>query len=181
MNRRNALISLIALGTGPFAARAQQPGKVWRVGILRAAPDDPVFRANLDHFRQALRERGFAEQKNLTIESRVQPGKPEEILALANELARAKVDAILAIAAPGVNAAVKATTSIPIVALDLESDPVASRFAATLARPGGNITGLFLDFPELSGKWIELLKHGLPNLRSAAVLWDPATGPYMVK
>jgi hypothetical protein len=76
------------------------------------------------------------------------------VQALANEIVLAKADAILAIAAPGVTAASKATRSTPIVAVDLESDPIASGFAASLSRPGGNITGLFLDFPELSGKWI---------------------------
>jgi putative tryptophan/tyrosine transport system substrate-binding protein len=179
MNRREALFSLLALG--PIAAQAQQAGKGWRVGVLRAAPDDAVFGANLDHFTHALREGGFTEGTNLVIERRVRSGMPQEILAMASDLVHAKVNAILAIAAPGVSAAAKATTSIPIVAVDLESDPIASGFAQSLARPGGNITGLFLDFPQLSGKWIELLKQGLPNLTRVAVLRDPATGPYLVK
>lgn len=181
MKRRGALFSLAALCAAPLGARAQPAEKVWRIGVLRAGPDDAVFRENFDHFRQALEKAGFVEKRNLAFESRVQPGKPEKIVALANELVRAKVDAVLAIAASGVNAAARATSSIPIIGVDLESDPVGSGFAANLARPGGNVTGLFLDFPELSGKWIELLKHGLPNLRYAAVLWDPAMGAYMVK
>ncbi len=154
---------------------------MWRIGVLRPGPDDAVFRQNVDPFRHALRELRFSEGTNLTIEYRVRAGKPEEILALANDLVRAKVDAILAISSAGVSAVAKATTSIPIVAVDLESDPIALGFVASLARPGGNITGLFLDFPELSGKWIQQVKEAVPKLARAAVLWDPATGPTVLR
>jgi putative ABC transport system substrate-binding protein len=181
MNRRDALISLCALGAAPFTAEAQKAGKVWRIGVLRPGPDDAVWRENFAPFRQAMRELGFTEGTNLVIEYRVRPGKPEEMLALANDLVRAKVDAILAIAPPGVSAAAKATKSIPIVANDMESDPIARGYAASLARPGGNITGMFLDFPEMGGKWIQLLMEAVPNLTRAAVLWDPAIGPYLLK
>ncbi len=139
------------------------------------------FRRNFEPFRQALRDQGFTEGANVTFEYRVRPGTPEEILALASGLARAKVDAILAIATAGVSAAASATKSIPIVAVDLESDPVAQKFAVSLARPGGNVTGLFLDFPELSGKWIELLRLAFPKLSRAAVIFDPTIGPYLLK
>lgn len=181
VQRRRFLVSASALLAAPFAAEAQQAGKAWRIGVLRPAPDDAVFRHNFDPFRHALRELRFTEGSNLTIEYRVRPGKPEEILALANDLVRAKVDAILAIAPAGVAAAAKATTSIPIVAVDLESDPIAEGFAVSLSGPRGNITGLFLDFPDLSGKWIQLLKEAVPKLARAAVLWDPATGPNLLK
>jgi putative ABC transport system substrate-binding protein len=181
MNRRDAVVSILALGAAPFAAEAQQAGKEWRIGVLRAGLDDAPFRQNFDQFRQALLDQRFTEGKNLTFEFRVRPGKPEEILALAQDLVRAKVDAILAIAGPGVNAAAKATTSVPIVSVDLESDPIAQKVAVSLARPGGNVTGLFLDFPELSGKWIQLLKEAMPKLARAAVLVDPAIGTYLLK
>ncbi len=181
MNRREAVLAMFALGAAPLAAEAQPVSKMWRIGVLRPGPDDAVFRENIDPFLQVLRERGFKEGTNLRIEFRVRPGKPEEILALANDLVRVKVDAILAMAAPGVNAAAKATTSIPIVAVDLESDPIAQKLAVNLARPGGNVTGLFLDFPEMSGKWIQLLKEMVPKFTRAAVLWDPAIGPYMLR
>ena len=81
----------------------------------------------------------------------------------------------------GVGAAAKATASIPIVAVDLESDPIGQKFAASLARPGGNVTGVFLDFPELSGKWLQLLKEVMPKLERAAVLFDPAIGSYLLE
>jgi len=181
MNRRDAIISLSALGAAPFTAAAQQAGKVWRIGVLRPGPDDAVWRENFAPFRQTMRELGFTEGANLVIEYRVQPGKPEEILALANELVRTKVDAILAISAAGVSAAAKATASVPIVANDNESDPIARGYAASLARPGRNITGQFLDFPEMAGKWIQLLKEAVPKLSRAAVLWDPAIGPYLLR
>ncbi len=181
IQRRRFLLSASALLVAPFAADAQQAGKVWRIGVLRPGPDNAVFRQNFDPFRQALRELRFIEGSNLTIEYRVRAGKPEEILTLASDLVRAKVDVILAISSAGVSAAAKATTSIPIVAVDLESDPIAMGFVASLARPGGNITGLFLDFPELSGKWIQHLKEAIPKLARAAVLWDPATGPTVLR
>ena len=180
MTRRNAVLTLIALGAAPLAARAQQADKVWRIGVLRPGPDDAIWRENFAPFRQALRERGFAEGTNLTFDFRVRPGKPEEILALANDLVRARVDTIFAISPAGVGAAAKATESIPIVAIDLESDPIARGYATNLGRPGRNITGVFLDFPELGGKWIQLLKESVPKLIRAAVLWDPATGPSLL-
>jgi putative tryptophan/tyrosine transport system substrate-binding protein len=181
MNRRQSLIALFALAAAPHAARAQQPGKIWRLGVLRPGPDDAVWRENFAPFRQALRELGFAEGANLAFEYRVGPGTAEEIVARADDLARARVDAILAIAAAGVSAAAKATASIPIVAVDLESDPIVQKLAASLARPGGNVTGLFLDFPELSGKWLELLRGAVPKLARVAVLRDPTTGPYLMR
>jgi ABC-type uncharacterized transport system substrate-binding protein len=88
-----------------------------------------------------------------------------------------KVDLIAAISPAAVRAAQAATTTIPIVANDLESDPVASGFAASIARPGGNITGVFLDFPDFSKKWLEALKEAVPQTAHVAVFWDPATGP----
>jgi putative ABC transport system substrate-binding protein len=102
------------------------------------------------------------------------------MLALARDLVRLKPDAILAISPAGVSAASQATKSIPIVAIDLESDPKAAGLVASLGHPGGNITGLFLDLPELSGKWVELLKETVPNLSRIAVVTDRATGPYYV-
>jgi putative ABC transport system substrate-binding protein len=181
MNRRDAAFALLALGAAQLPAKAQQPDKVWRIGVLRPGPDDAIWRENFAPFRQAMRELGFVEGSNLIIEYRVRPGKPEEILKLATELVDAKVDAILAIAPPGVIAAARATRSIPIVANDMESDPIAQKFVTSLARPGGNVTGLFLDFPEMGGKWLQLLKEAQPRLSRIAVLRDPATGLSLLK
>jgi len=176
VGRRQFLIATGALLAVPLVAKAQRAGKIWRIGVLRPGPDDAVFRQNFDPFLQALRDRGFTDGKNLTLELRVRPANPQEMLVLASELVRARVDAIVAASPAAVSAAAKATTQIPVVAVDTESDPVASGFAASLARPGGNITGLFLDFPEMGGKWLQLLKEVAPKLTRAAVLWDPAIG-----
>jgi putative tryptophan/tyrosine transport system substrate-binding protein len=93
----------------------------------------------------------------------VRPGRPEEILGLAAELVERPVDVIVAISPVAVVAASRATRTIPIVAVDLETDPLTSGLVTSLARPGGNVTGLFLDFPELAGKWLELMREAVPS------------------
>ena len=183
MNRRNTIAGLAALGAAPLIARAQpaKPGSSWRIGVLRPGPDDVVWRENFAPFRQVMRESGFIEGTNLSIEYRLRPGTADELLESARDLVRAKVDAIVAIAPAGVGAASKATSTIPILANDMESDPVAQKLAVSLARPGGNVTGMFLDFPELGGKWLQMLRELVPKLSRAAVLWDPAIGPYLLQ
>ena len=185
LQRRRLLLAanafVAASSAAAFTARAQQAGKVWRIGVLRPAPDDAVFRKNFDSFRQALHETRFTEGTNLAFEFRLRAGTSEEMLALAADLVRSKVDVILALSTAGVGAAAKASATVPIVAVDLESDPVAQGFAVSLARPGRNVTGLFLDFPELGGKWIQLLRDAVPNLRRVAVLLDPATGTTLLQ
>jgi len=180
IERRRFLAAAGALLTAPLA-RADHASKVWRLGVLRPGPDDAAFRENIAPFWPALRNAGFVEGKNLQITYRVRPAKQEEMLILANELVRAKVDAILAISPLGVSAAAKATKSIPIVAVDLGSDPLIEKFAESLARPGRNVTGLFLDFPEMGGKWIQLLRDAVPNLTRVGVLWDPSIGAALLR
>jgi putative ABC transport system substrate-binding protein len=97
------------------------------------------------------------------------------------ELVERKVDVIVAVSAPAVTAARSATTTTPIVAFDLESDPIGSGLINSLSRPGGQVTGVFFCFPEFSKKWLELLKEAMPQLSRVAVLWDPATGPMQMK
>ncbi|HSE05120.1 MAG TPA: ABC transporter substrate-binding protein [Methylomirabilota bacterium] len=164
------------LVTAPLAARAQPSAvKVVRVGVLRAAPDGGPFRQYFEFFRQALRESGLVEGRNLSLEYRVRAGSAEDVADMAAELVRLDVDVVVAFGSPAVRAAAGATRSMPIVALDLESDPLAEGFVTALARPGGNVTGLFLDLPELSGKWIEYLRAIVPRLSRIAVIWDPST------
>lgn len=164
------------LVTAPLAARAQRSaGAVVRIGVFRAAPDGGPFRQYFESFRQALREGGLVEGKNLELEYRVRDGSAEDVADIAAELVRLNTDVIVAFGSPAVRAAVGATRSIPIVALDLESDPLAEGFVTGLARPGGNVTGLFLDLPELSGKWVEYLRDIVPRLSRIAVIWDPST------
>jgi len=174
---RRSFVSGLAAGilAAPLAADAQPRGKTVRIGVLYPGSDNSIFRGNFDGFRQALGAAGYVEGRNLAFEPRF--GDGHELAPLAAELTTLRLDLIQAVARPGVMAMQAATSTIPVVALDLESDPVASGFVKTLPRPGGNLTGVFMDFPELAGKWLEILKMTVPALARVAVLWDPATGP----
>jgi len=149
-------------------AQAQQPTKIPRIGHL-AASSLSASPARFEAFRQGLRELGYAEGKNIVIEWRFAEGKPDRLPALASELVRLKVDIIVTGGSAATRAAKEATTTIPIV-MAQDSDPVGNGFVASLARPGGNITGLATLAPELSGKRLELLKEVVPKLSRVAVL-----------
>ena len=119
---------------------------------------------------------GYIDGQNALIEIRIYETMLDRLFEFANEMVGLKCDVIMAAAPYAIDAAIRATTTIPIVGLDLESDPVANRWARSLARPGGNLTGIFLDLPELGGKQIELLKEAVPTLARLAVLWDSTVG-----
>ena len=153
---------------------AQQPKKVPRIGYL-SGTSYSVNSARVDAFRQGLRELGYVEGKSIVIEWRYAEGKIDRLPALAAELVRLKVDVIVASAPPPTRSAKQATATIPIV-MAYDDDPVGSGFVASLARPGGNITGLATLAPELSGKQLELLKEIVPKLSRVAVLGS-ATRP----
>jgi len=149
-------------------AQAQQPGKIPRIGYLEAvSPSNSAVRS--EAFRQGLRELGYVEGKNIVTEYRYAEGKRDRLPALAAELVRLKVDVIVTAGASATRAAKKATSTIPIV-MAQDSDPVGKGVVASLARPGGNITGLSTLAPEISGKQLELLKEILPKLSRVAVL-----------
>jgi len=149
-------------------ADAQQPKKVPRIGYL--GTNFPTTNlARYEAFRQGLRELGYVEGKNIVIEWRFAEGKFDRLPALAAELVRLKVDIIVTAGPPATRAAKEATVTIPIV-MAQDSDPVANGFVASLARPGGNITGLATLAPEISGKQLELLKEIVPRLSRVAVL-----------
>jgi putative tryptophan/tyrosine transport system substrate-binding protein len=131
--------------------------------------------------KQLLAKRGWVEGKNIKFEFRDAGDDPTKFAERAAELIRAKVDVVFAIGPPAVRAAFAATHEIPIVAHDLESDPVEAGYAKTYARPGGNLTGLFLDSPDLAGKWVEFLKILLPKLSRIVVLFDTTSGPIPLK
>jgi putative ABC transport system substrate-binding protein len=147
---------------------AQQPTKIPRIGYLgvNSLNVNPDRR---EAFRQGLRELGYVEGKNIVIEWRSAEGKQDRLPALAAELVRLKVDIIIAGGPPSTRAAKEATITIPIV-MGFDNDPVADGFVASLARPGGNITGLATLAPEISGKLLELLKEVVPRLFRVAVL-----------
>ena len=157
-----------------YSASAQQPAKAPRIGFQTDAPASAVT-ARIEAFREGLRELGYIEGKNVIIEWRSAEGKSERRGELAAELVRLKVDVIVS-AGPSVTRAVKeATSTIPIV-MALDNDPVGSGFVASLARPGGNITGLAALSPEMSGKQLELLKQIVPRLARVAVIGN-STNP----
>jgi putative ABC transport system substrate-binding protein len=151
-------------------AQAQQPTKVPRIGFLSPGPSSSV--TDLEGFRRGLHDLGYVEGKNISIEYRFGEGKPERLPDLAAELVRSKVDIIVALGT-ATDAVQKATQTIPVV-MATSGDPVARRLVTSLARPGGNITGLNILGPELSGKWLELLKETIPGISRIAVLHNPS-------
>jgi putative ABC transport system substrate-binding protein len=162
--RRREFITLLggAAAAWPLAARAQQASKVWRVGVLAAGPLTPAM---LRMFRSGLRERGYVEGQKVSIDIRW----PEET---AIELARSDVDIIVAWASPAVIAARRATATIPIVILGV-SDPVGLGFVASLARPGGNITGVSNVASDLSAKLVEVFVEMVPGMNRVGVIRNP--------
>jgi putative ABC transport system substrate-binding protein len=136
-----------------------------------------VTGARIAALREGLRAVGYTDAERAEILVHASEGDPTKLAGLAADLVARKVDAIVAISPSALRSAKSATTAIPIIANDLESDPVAAGFVASLAHPGGNITGVFSDFPEFGTKWLQLLKEAIPALSSVAALWDPATGP----
>jgi putative ABC transport system substrate-binding protein len=174
MNRRETVLTLLALGASPLACFAQQAGRTYRFGYLdpTVARAEPYFVA----FFERLRELGFAEGRNLVIEYRTAEGRKERLPELAAELATRNCDVILAPGGEAVLVALKqATRDTPIVVLAIEYDPVATGHVPSLARPGGRITGITFLQSELPAKRVELLKELLPSARRMAVLADTAT------
>jgi putative ABC transport system substrate-binding protein len=172
--RRRLVLALLAGAlAAPLASFAQQPAKIARIGFLSPASPAGGWDTRLQAFRDGLRELGYVEGKNLQLEVRWGEGKLERLPTLAAELVQLKVDVIVAASSPSVVAASHATRTIPIV-MPLSSDPVGDGLVASLARPGGNITGLSVMSPELGEKRIQLLKEMYPKVSHAmAVLWNP--------
>jgi putative tryptophan/tyrosine transport system substrate-binding protein len=178
--RRRAFITLLGgvAAAWPLAARAQRQGRVPRIGFLGLA-SPTAFAPRLEGIRLGLRDFGYIEGTNITIDYRWAQGQYERLPELAAELVRSKVDLILTHATPGTLAAKHATTTIPIVMAAI-GDPVATGVITNLARPGGNITGQSFFNPELRAKRIELLKEVMPPLAEVGVILNadnPATGP----
>ena len=163
-------------------AKAQQPAKIPRIGYLTGASLSAQL-ARTEAFRQGLRELGYIEGKNIIIEYRYAEGKPDRFPALVAKLVRLKVHVIVTSGPTPTRAAKEATVTIPIV-MAQDSDPVGNGFVASLARPGGNITGLSVLSPEISGKQLELLKEVVPRLSRVAVLWtstNPGNAPVLTE
>jgi len=171
-NTRRSLLWALALS--PFASAAigdpQPATKVYRIGYL--SPESATQGGVSSAFRDALQEKGYAEGRNIVIESRFADTQFDQLPALAKDLVRAGVDIIVTIGTPTVQAAKEATTTIPIVMAG-SADPVEHKLVTSLARPGGNVTGVtHSPGPQISGKGLQLLKEAVPSLSCAAILWD---------
>jgi putative ABC transport system substrate-binding protein len=177
---RRAFLGTVAGGflATPLAAEAQQTRRVPVVGVLNSGfgPQSTT----ISSLRRKLHELGYVEGQNITLEIRFAGGKVDALPALAAELVQRHVDVIVAIGPAVLKAISVATNAIPVVAVDLETDPVQGGYARSVAHPGGNITGLFLDLPELTGKWLDLVKDVAPAVRRVALVWDTATGPWQL-
>ena len=178
--RRREFITLLG-GTvlaRPLAARAQQRPSI---GVLLAyIAADPQSQARVTAFKTTLQQLGWTEGRNVTFEFRYAEGKLDRLAVLATELVRMNVDVILTAGTEPIDAARKATTTIPIVMATV-GDPVSAGFVASLARPGGNVTGFSLFATELSAKRLALLKETLPGLKRLAMIWNPDNASVVLK
>jgi putative ABC transport system substrate-binding protein len=170
MERRTFVAGTLALLAAPLAVEAQPAGKVARVGVLADRP------GNLDGLRQAFQELGWVVGQNIILEVRGAEGRFERFPDLAKELVDLNVDVIMTVATPATLAAKNATRTIPIV-FTYVADPVGGGFVASLARPGGNLTGLSSINLELSAKRFDLLKEAIPGASRVAVLCMPGRPP----
>ena len=173
MVRQIGIIATLTVGIllTQLLSAAQKPAKVSRIGYLSAGPSGPS--PNIEVFREGLRALGYAEGQTIAIEYRYAAGRDDRLPGLAAELVRLKVDLIVTDSSPAARAAKNKTKIIPIV-MAASGDPVGTGLVASLARPGGNITGLTHLSPELSGKRLELLKEAFPKASRVAVLWNAA-------
>jgi putative ABC transport system substrate-binding protein len=162
------LVTLLLLAVGAFT-EAQEAKKVPRIGILFIGSRN---QPHLESFKQGLRERGYTEGKNIAFEYRYAEGRQDQLPELAAELVQLKVDVIVVTADISAEAATQATKTIPIVVTT--GDPVAWGLAESLAKPGGNVTGLSAVLADLSGKRVEILRETLPKMTRLATLWDPS-------
>jgi putative ABC transport system substrate-binding protein len=173
MKRLAVTLLALALLTAPLAAEAQQAKKIPRIGFLStfSPSDNPLWH---EGFRQGLRELGYIQGENISIEYRWAEGKEERLPALAADLVRLNVDLILVETTPASLAAKQATTTIPIV-MTIVADPLANGLVRSLARPGGNITGMSLQQTDLTAKRVQLLKEVVPTISRLGILWNPAS------
>ena len=175
MKRKITVLTLCAvLFALCFFAEAQQAKKIPRVGILFIGGRD---QPHLEAFKQGLREHGYTEGKNIVLDYRYAEGKVDRLPSLAAELVQLKVDVIVTTSGNSARAATEATKTIPIV-LTTGADPVKSGLAESLAKPGGNVTGLSIIEEDLSGKRVDILKESFPKMTRLAFLWNPLAVPY---
>ena len=178
--QRREFITLLggAAAAWPLAARAQQPNRMRSIGVLLAlAEDDPESKARLAAFRQGLERLGWSEGRTVRIDTRFAAASPDQFQAFAKELLALQPDVIFADTTPAVTALLRESRTVPIV-FNGVSDPIGSGFIASLARPGGNLTGLLNFEASITGKWLQMLKEIAPHLVRAAFMGNPKTTPY---
>jgi putative ABC transport system substrate-binding protein len=176
---RGIVTLILSLLTVPLTSQAQPAAKVPRLGLLIPSAVSAVA-SRLEAFRHGLRDLGYIEGQNITLEYRFADGQADRLPALVTELVQLPVDVLVVDGTVALRAAQHATTTLPIV-MAVSGDPVGAGLVASLARPGGNITGLSSRAPEVSGKRLELLKEAVPHLSRVATLWhrDAPVGPYI--
>jgi putative ABC transport system substrate-binding protein len=171
----SALVLIVMLIVGalvaPLTVGAQQAARIPRIGVLHTGTAAAVSQ-NVEAFKQGLREHGYVEGQNIVVERRFAESKSERIPELAAELVRMKVDVIVTATDAAIAAVKQQTQTIPIVMVN-SADPVGTGFVSSLARPGGNVTGITSISPELSAKRLELLKEVIPGLSRVAIMWNP--------
>jgi putative tryptophan/tyrosine transport system substrate-binding protein len=175
MRRRDFIRLVVGGGAAWPLSASSQPSKGWRVGFLHPGQSTLVGNRVIA-FREGLGAASLREAANAEIAVRLANEQVEKLPEMALDLVQQNVQTICAVSPPAVIAATRATGTIPIVAMDLESDPVANGWAASLARPGGNVTGIFLDLPEFNAKSLQLLRESVPALSKVAVFWHPVSG-----
>jgi ABC-type uncharacterized transport system substrate-binding protein len=180
MKRRQFITLLGGAAAWPATARAQQPDRVRRVGLLTSfAADDPEARARVAAFMEGLQALGWVEHRNVRVDYRWSAGDAETIRRHAAELVALAPDVILSQSTPALAALQKATRTIPIVFVSV-SDPVGDGLVASLAKPGGNITGFSNYEPTLAGKWLELVREVAARVERIAILFHPGTAPHSI-
>jgi ABC-type uncharacterized transport system substrate-binding protein len=175
MNRREVITLLGGVAAWPIAARAQHYAKVAKVGFLYPGPQQASV-PRIATILRGLNAAGYHAPEKVQLLSRVADQNPTRLSPMAAELIENKVDAVVAVSTAAIRMVQSASATVPIVGHDLETDPVAIGLIESYARPGGNVTGVFFDFPEFRTKWLELLKEVIPTVSNVALLWDPISG-----
>jgi len=179
MKRRTFVAGLAVTAAVLRIARAQSPANVPVIGFLHPGSRESGSLIP-GALREGLRDAGYVVNETIKVEERWAGGKPEVLPQLVQELLQLRVALLIPTARASIEAALAATKDVPLVANDLESDPVASGYVQSLSHPGGNLTGVFLDAPGLCGKWLQQIVDVVPNARKIAVLWDTTTGAYQL-
>ena len=178
MKRRQFSRLLAGISLWPMATHAQTDPAKSRVGYLHVGPKQLVA-PRIDAIMNGLRASGYASSR-VEMVVRMTEGDPSKITPMVADIIGSKVSVFVAGGPATLRAAQETTSTVPIVAYDFETDPVAQKYAQSIAHPSGNVTGVFLDLPDFSGKWIELLRECVPRLSRVALIWDPSTGRMQV-